>query len=79
MITSETPYKLAEIIRDTWPNLYRPPSLIDMSKFNYPDDPQNEKCPYCGEKGKPCSYVNSMARAYARGACKKNFINQKGE
>jgi hypothetical protein len=23
MITSETPYKLAEIIRDTWPNLYR--------------------------------------------------------
>ena len=26
MITSETPYKLAEIIRDTWPNLYRPPT-----------------------------------------------------
>lgn len=25
MITSETPYKLAEIIRDTWPNLYMPP------------------------------------------------------
>lgn len=24
MITSTTPYKLAEIIRDTWPNLYRP-------------------------------------------------------
>ena len=24
MITSETSYKLAEIIRDTWPNLYRP-------------------------------------------------------
>jgi len=23
MITSETPYKLAEIIRDTWPQLYR--------------------------------------------------------
>ena len=22
MITSETPYKLAEIIRMTWPNLY---------------------------------------------------------
>ena len=27
MITSETPYKLAEIIRDTWPNLYRPVKL----------------------------------------------------
>jgi hypothetical protein len=25
MITSETPYKLAEIIRDTWPNLYKLP------------------------------------------------------
>jgi hypothetical protein len=25
MITSTTPYKLAEIIMDTWPNLYRPP------------------------------------------------------
>ena len=24
MITSETPYKLVEIIHDTWPNLYRP-------------------------------------------------------
>jgi hypothetical protein len=25
MITNKTPYKLAEIIRDTWPGLYRPP------------------------------------------------------
>ena len=25
MISSETPYKLAEIIRDTWPGLYRKP------------------------------------------------------
>lgn len=24
MISSETPYKLAEIIRDTWPQIYRP-------------------------------------------------------
>ena len=24
MISSNTPYKQAEIIRDTWPNLYRP-------------------------------------------------------
>tara|TARA_R110000868_G_scaffold92335_1_gene256081 strand:+ start:1026 stop:1145 length:120 start_codon:yes stop_codon:yes gene_type:complete len=24
MISSTTPYKLADIIRDTWPNLYRP-------------------------------------------------------
>lgn len=25
MISSNTPDKLADIIRDTWPNLYRPP------------------------------------------------------
>jgi hypothetical protein len=27
MISSTTPDKLAEIIRDTWPNLYRPPVI----------------------------------------------------
>ena len=33
MITSETPYKLAEIIRDTWPQLYRKPKeLYDNQK-----------------------------------------------
>ena len=31
MISSETPYKLAEIIRDTWPNLYRP-NKVNTSK-----------------------------------------------
>jgi hypothetical protein len=39
MISSETPYKLAEIIRDTWPGLYRP------HKVNYSNQkpPKNEK------------------------------------
>ena len=27
MISSETPYKLAEVIRDTWPQLYRKPQV----------------------------------------------------
>ena len=27
MISSETPYKLAEIIRDTWPGLYKKPQV----------------------------------------------------
>jgi hypothetical protein len=34
VISSETPYKLAEIIRDTWPQLYRPSK--DKKK---PDEP----------------------------------------
>jgi hypothetical protein len=37
MITSETPYKLAEIIRETWPNLYRP------SKETYNTKSQKKK------------------------------------
>jgi hypothetical protein len=32
MISSTTPYKLAEIIRDTWPNLYRPPKRQTKNK-----------------------------------------------
>jgi hypothetical protein len=32
MITSETPYKLAEIIRETWPGLYKKPQR-DYDKF----------------------------------------------
>jgi len=46
-------------------------------KFKYPNDPKDVRCPYCGESGKPCSYVDSMARAYARGACKKKINNPK--
>jgi len=34
MISSETPYKLAEIIRDTWPNLYRPMKMPYNDKNN---------------------------------------------
>jgi hypothetical protein len=34
MITSETPYKLAEILRDTWPNLYRDSELSYNEKEN---------------------------------------------
>ena len=31
MINSETPYKLAEIIRDTWPGIYRPYKCQDTN------------------------------------------------
>lgn len=33
MITTETPYKLAEIIRDTWPGLYKLP----IKEYNKPN------------------------------------------
>ena len=35
----------------------------------YANDPPDTKCPYCGEKQKPCSHVNSLSRAWARSAC----------
>jgi len=53
MITSETPYKLAEIIRDTWPNLYRPPKetyntySINTQKSMTFTVYSKDGCPYC--------------------------------
>lgn len=38
MINSETPYKLAEIIRDTWPNLYRPVKVSYNNKKDTKDE-----------------------------------------
>ena len=36
MITTETPYKLAEIIRDTYPGLYRKPQVsYNEQKHNH--------------------------------------------
>ena len=39
MITSETPYKLAEIIMDTWPKLYRP-FKVSYNEEKQQDDEQ---------------------------------------
>ncbi len=39
MISSETPYKLAEIIRDTWPGLYRPLKV----SYNIKEDNKENK------------------------------------
>ena len=39
MITSTTPHKLAEIIRDTWPGLYRPTTM----HYNNQNDNDNER------------------------------------
>lgn len=40
MITTETPYKSAEIIRDTWPQIYRPP----LKQVKKPIDPYVKEC-----------------------------------
>ncbi len=37
----------------------------------YIGDPPEAVCPHCGEKQKPCSYVNSLSRAWARSVCSK--------
>jgi hypothetical protein len=39
MINSETPYKWAEILTDTWPHLYRPPQM----PYNREKQNQNER------------------------------------
>ena len=42
MITTETPYKLAEIIRDTWPGLYRQQNKIYNSEKQQDDEQVSE-------------------------------------
>jgi len=42
----------------------------------YISDPPDAQCPYCGEKQKSCSYVNSLSRAWARSACLKKHKNE---
>ena len=42
----------------------------------YISDPPYAQCPYCGEKQKSCSYVNSLSRAWARSACSKKHKNE---
>jgi hypothetical protein len=37
----------------------------------YISDPEDAICPYCGKKYRPCSYVNSLSRAWSRDACSK--------
>jgi len=39
MINSETPYKLAEIIRDNWPGLYKKPE----PSYNEEKETEDEK------------------------------------
>lgn len=39
MINSTTPYKLAEIIRDTWPGIYNP----QKPSYNNQKDTDNER------------------------------------
>lgn len=48
MITEDTPYKLAEIIRDTWPQLYRPLHESDQSgTIGTPSNKQNDRESNC--------------------------------
>ena len=59
MISSTTPYKVAEIIRDTWPGLYRKPqvsynnkpSINNFQNLNYMKFTVYSKdgCPYCSK------------------------------
>ena len=36
----------------------------------YPNDPEGSVCPYCGQTGRICSHIDSLARAWGRQACK---------
>lgn len=42
---------------------------------SYSNDPDEAKCPYCQLSKRPCSYMNSLSRAYARKACSEKTQN----
>lgn len=48
MISSETPYKLAEIIRDTWPGLYRKPQVSYNDKKYLNNESEKDNNFGCG-------------------------------
>lgn len=52
-------------------NLRKPKKEVYNS---YESDPLDAKCPYCGQSGKSCSYVNGLSRAWARSACKNKNL-----
>jgi hypothetical protein len=41
----------------------------------YANDPLDTKCPYCGQSGKGCSYINAVSRGWMRSACAKKHNN----
>ncbi len=47
MISSETPYKLAEIIRDTWPQLFILNKIQNKEKTMKFTVYSKDGCPYC--------------------------------
>ena len=47
MISSETPYKLAEIIRDTWPQLYSLNNFQNLANNMKFTVYSKDGCPYC--------------------------------
>ena len=47
MISSDTPYKVAEIIRDTWPQLYSLNNLQNLTNVMKFTVYSKDGCPYC--------------------------------
>lgn len=45
----------------------------------YIKDPPDSVCPYCKEKQKACSHVNSLSRAWARSTCAKKHSENSSE
>ena len=81
MISSETPYKLAEIIRDTWPQLFtlnnNQNSNKDMKFTIYSKD----GCPYCVKIQQVMALSNLSHVVYKMGVdfTREEFIAEFGK
>jgi glutaredoxin len=81
MISSDTPYKLAEIIRDTWPQLY----LLNKNQNNKKDMNftiySKEGCPYCVKVQQVLAMANLEHVVYTMGKdfTREEFIAEFGD
>ena len=81
MISSETPYKLAEIIRDTWPQLFTLNNIQNSNKDMKFTIYSKEGCPYCVKVQQVMALANLEHVVYKMGTdfTRDEFIMEFGK
>ena len=81
MISSETPYKIAEIIRDTWPQLYHLNNFQNLTKDMNFTVYSKDGCPYCTKVQKVLELSNLQHVVYKlnNDFTKDEFYSEFGE
>jgi len=81
MISSETPYKLAEIIRDTWPQLFILNKIQNQKKDMKFTVYSKDGCPYCVKIQQVLTMANLEHVVYKMGTdfTREEFLMEFGQ